>query len=98
MLATHLFALLSSRTKNCEAGTHGALRVILPRFGRAEDGQHVIAGVLQDLAAVLLDDRGELRERAFHHHAGRLGVEVLAQLRRAHDVDEQDRDLLELLL
>ena len=44
---------------------------------------------------MLLDDGGELRERAVHHRAGRLGVEVLAQRGGAHDVNEQDGDLLE---
>ena len=46
---------------------------------------------------MLLNDGGELRERAVHHRAGRLGVELLAQRCRTDDVEEQDGDLLESL-
>ena len=79
VLAAHELALLPSRGEQRQAGAHRALGIVLPRLDGAEHGQHAVAGVIQHLAAVLRDDGGELRERAVHHRARRLRVELLAR-------------------
>ena len=45
-----------------EAAAHGALGVVLARLVGAEGGQHAVAGVLQHLAAVCLDDGRAARQ------------------------------------
>ena len=80
-----------------QAAAHGALGVVFARQIGAEHREQVVAGVLQDLAVVCLDDCRAARERAVHHGVDFLGVEALAQLRRADDVEKEDRDLLERL-
>ena len=76
-----------------EARAHGALGVVLARFVGAEGGEDVVAGVLEHLAAVRLDDRGAARQRVVHHAADGFGVESLRERRRADDVHEEDADL-----
>ena len=78
-----------------QAAAHGAFGVVLAGLVGTEGGQHVVAGVLQHLAAVGLDDRGAARQGTVHHGADGFGVEVLGERGRADDVEEQDADLLE---
>ena len=98
VLAQHPLALLLAGVDQREPGTHGTLRIVLAGFVRAENGQHAVAGEFEHLAVVLPDDGRKLRERTVHHRAGLLGVEMLAQVGRADDVEEQDGDLLERLV
>ena len=63
---------------NEQARAHGALGVVLAGLVSAEHCQQAVACVLQDLAAVRLDDRGAARKRAIHHRVDVLGVELLA--------------------
>ena len=44
-----------------QPATHRALGVVFARFVGAEGGQHAVAGVLQHLAAVRLDDGSDAR-------------------------------------
>ena len=80
-----------------EAAAHGALGVVLARFVGTERGEDVVAGVLQHLAGVGLDDGRAARQRVVHHGADRLGIEALGQQGRADHVHEQDADLAQRL-
>ncbi len=82
---------------DAEGGVDRALDVVLVRFFRPERREHAVAGVLQHAAVVRLHDRGEALERAVHHRMDLFRAELLADRRRADDVDEQHRDLLQLL-
>ena len=68
------------------------------RFLGAERREHAVAGVLQDPPVVRSHGRGEALERAVHHGVDVLGLEPLADRRRADDVDEEHRHLLQLLV
>ena len=98
VLAQHPLTLLLAGVDQREPGTHRALRIVLAGFVRAEYGQHAVAGEFEHLAVVPPDDGRELRERTVHHRAGLLGVETLAQVGRADDVEEQNGGLLERLV
>ena len=78
-----------------QAAAHGTLGVVFAGFVGAEGGQDAVAGVLQHLAAVRLDDGRPARQGVVHHGADRLGVEVLGERGRADHVQEQDADLPE---
>ena len=56
--ASHFGAEVLAELEQGQAAAHGALGVVLARFVGAEDGQDVVAGVLQHLAAVCFDDGG----------------------------------------
>ena len=70
VLALHFGAERAASREQGQAAAHGALGIVFARFVGAEDGQQVVAGVLQHLAAVGLDDGGAARQRAVHHRAG----------------------------
>jgi hypothetical protein len=57
----------------------------------AEHRHHRVADELLDRAAVPLERRLHSVEVARHHLPERLGIESLAELRRADDVGEDDR-------
>ncbi len=78
-----------------EAAVHGAFDVVLAGLVRTEGGQDVVAGVLQDTAAVGLHDGGAAGQGVVHHGADGLGVQVLGERGGADHVEEQDADLLE---
>ena len=80
-----------------EAAAHRALGVVFGGLVGAERGEQVVAGVLQHLAAVRRDDRAAAGEHAVHHRGDRLRVEVLAERRRADDVEKEDGDLAQRL-
>jgi hypothetical protein len=81
-----------------EAAAHRPLGIVFPGFVGAEGGQDVVAGVLQDLAGVCLDDGRPARQRVVHDGADRLRVEVLGERGRADHVEEEDADLPQGLL
>ena len=74
-----MLSLLPCGIQNGQAGTHGALGVVLAGFAHTKYGEYVVTGVFQHLAAVLFDDGGELRECAVYHCAGCFWVEALTQ-------------------
>ena len=78
-----------------QAAAHGALGVVFAGFVGTEGGQDAVAGVLQHLAGVRLDDGRAARQGVVHDRADRLGVEVLGERGRADHVEEQDADLPE---
>ena len=78
-----------------QAAAHGTLGIVFAGFVGAEHGQDVVAGVLQHLAGVRLDDGRPARQGVVHDGADRLGVEVLRERGRADHVQEQDADLPE---
>ncbi len=80
-----------------QTAAHGALGVVFARLVGAERGQDVVAGVLQDLAALRLDDGRAARQGVVHRGADGFGVEVLGKRGGAHRVQEQDGDLPEAL-
>ena len=78
-----------------EVSASGVGYFMLAGLVGTEGREDVVAGVLQHLAAMGLDDRRAARERTVHHRADGLGVEVLRERGRADDVEEQDADLPE---
>src|SRR6266511_1561180 len=78
--------------------THGPQRVVLVDPRQPEDGHDRVADVLLDAPAVVLEDLAHLLEVAGHELAERLRVERLAEVRRALEVGEDDRDRLPHLL
>jgi hypothetical protein len=97
MRLRHFRAELLAEGEQGQAAAHGALGVVLAGFVGAEGGQDAVAGVLQHLAAVGLDDGGGARQGAVHHGADRFRVEVLGERGRADHVEEQDAHLPEAL-
>jgi hypothetical protein len=80
-----------------EAAADRALGIVLGGLVGAERGEQVVAGVLQNLAAVRRDDPTAARQHAVHHRGDRLGVEVLAERGGADHVEKEDADLAERL-
>jgi hypothetical protein len=80
-----------------QTAMHGTLGVVFLCLVGTEGGEDAVAGVLQHLAAVGLDDGGRSRQGVVHHAADRLRIQVLRQRRRAHHVEEKDADLPQLL-
>ena len=94
---TNLEPVLDQRVAHGERGPHCALRVVLVRDGRAEDGHHGVADELLDGAAEALElvpgagvVRRERRTYVF-------GIGGLGTGRVADEVDEDDADDLALL-
>ncbi len=81
-----------------KTGADRTLGIVLERALAAEHGQQTVAGVLQHLALLLDDDRGQPLERAVHHRMHVFRIEVLAQAGGADDVHDEDGDRLELRL
>ena len=88
---------LGQRVAHLGRRPHGAQRVVLVHDRHAEHGHHRVADELLHRAAVPLDDRLHPLEVAREQRAQRLGVEPLAERRRAGDVAEEDGDDLALL-
>ena len=82
---------------DAQAGAHGAFDIVLMRLVGTKGGQHAVAGVLQHAAMVALHDGGEALQRAVHHGVDVFRAQLLADGRGADHIDEQYRDLLELL-
>ena len=77
-----------------DAARHGPQRVVLVEQGDPEHRHHGVADVLLDGSAVTLDRAAHRVEVARLHVAQRLGIEALAERRRAGHVAEHDRDRL----
>ena len=80
-----------------ERRPHRPPGVVLERGRHSEHGHHGVADELLDGPAVALDDRRGGLEVAQHHLPDGLGLEALAQGRRAGDVREQDRHRFSLV-
>ena len=80
-----------------QAAAHGTLGIVFASFVGAEDGQDAVAGVLQHLAGMCLDDGRSTCQGVVHDGADRFGVEVLSERGRADHVQEQNADLPERL-
>jgi hypothetical protein len=72
---------------------HGAPGVVFMRHRIAKVDQQPIAEVLCDMAFVTLDDRGRGLLVGADHGAQVFGVELAGELRGAHQVAEQHREL-----
>jgi hypothetical protein len=81
-----------------ERGVAGALRVVLVRDRRAEEGHDAVAGVLVDRALEAMDPLGEELEEAVHDPVPCLGVELLGEAHRALHVGEEHGHVLALAL
>ena len=89
---------LGQRIPHLDRRPHRAQRVILVQHRHAEHGHHGVADELLHTAAVPLDDRLHPLEVARQQRTQPLGIERLAERRRARQVAEQDRHRLALLL
>ena len=69
---------------------NGAQCIVLANRRDAEDGHHRVSDELLDHAAVPLEHGLHRIEVAPHHASKQLGVESLAERRRARDVGEQN--------
>jgi hypothetical protein len=78
---------------HAQAGVHGAPSVVFMRRGVAKIDQQPVAEVLRDVAFVTLDDRGRGFLVGADHRAQVFGVKLAGELRGAHQVTEQHREL-----
>jgi hypothetical protein len=81
-----------------ESGVDRALRMVLVRDRRAEQGENAIAGRLNDVAVVPMDCVDHQLERGVDNRARLFGVEIRHQLGRTLDVGEQRGDRLALTI
>ena len=79
-----------------QTGMHGVLRVVFTSRAIAEDGEQVVARVLEHPATVGGDDGAQAAQRAVHQQMQVFRVELAAHLGGADHIDEQHGDLLEL--
>ena len=89
---------LAERLLHAMRGADRPERVVLVQLRQAEDGHDRVADVLLDRPAVEVEDRLHRVEVAGHDLAERFGIERLAEVRRALEVREDDRDGLAHLL
>ena len=87
----HLEAELAHRLDDPERGAHCPLRVVLVRERHPERGHHGVARELLDDAAVRRDAMRDLVEEARQARANHLGIGARDELRRADEIDEEDR-------
>ncbi len=80
-----------------EAGPHGAQRVVVVDLGDAEDADDRVAGEVVRAAPERLELLGHGPVEGRDDLAVALGVDLRRELRRADEVDEDDRDDLALL-
>ena len=78
---------------NAQAGVHRAPGIVFMGCGVAKIDQQPIAEILGDMALVVLNDLGRGLLVGAHHRAQVFGVELAGELRGAHQVTEQHREL-----
>ena len=78
---------------NAQAGVHRAPGIVFMGRGVAKIDQQPIAEILGDMALVVLDDLGSGLLVGAHHRAQVFRVELAGELRGAHQVAEQHREL-----
>ena len=78
---------------NAQAGVHRAPGLVFMGRGVAKIDQQPIAEILGDMTLVVLDDLGRGLLVGAHHGAQVFGVELAGELRGAHQVTEQHREL-----
>ena len=81
---------------NRKSGPHGALGVMFVSLRIAEIGQHPVAHILGDEAAVAFDQICAATMIAANDLTHVLGIEPRRQRRRADEVAEHDRELAPL--
>ena len=96
VLSLNLRGMLARRRQPCQAGTHRTFGIVFASPVGTEGCEHAVTRVLKHAPAVFVDDGGKALQRAVHHVEQVLGVELPRQRRRAHDVQEQHRDLAPL--
>ena len=89
-------AELRDRRDQFQPGAHRPLHLVLVRLRIAEVGEHAVAHVLRDMAAPALDGSHHAAMVGADEVAHVLGVEAPAELGRAGEVDEHDRQLAPL--
>src|SRR5579862_4781402 len=94
--AANLFAEDAQPIAQVEGGLTGALGVIFVRERDAEQRHDAIAGVLIDRPLEPVHALIEDLKEPIQHPMPLLGADLLGELHRIADVDEQDRDLLAL--
>jgi hypothetical protein len=85
---------LAERVAHRHGGADRAQRVVLVQRGQPEHGHHRVADELLHGAAVTLDRVLHRIEVAADHLPHRLGVEPVAEVGRADEIAEHDRDRL----
>ena len=78
---------------NAQAGVHRTPGIVFMGRGVAKIDQQPIAEVLGDMALIVLDDLGRGLLVGAHHGAQVFRVELAGELRGAHQVTEQHREL-----
>ena len=92
-----LLVQVLDRVEDLQRGAHGAIRIVLVRGRRAEDGHDRVADELLDRAAEVLDLLFHARVIRTERRAHILGIGAIGARGEADEVDEQDRDDLSLL-
>jgi len=94
VVAFELVIERAERVAELGCGTYGTEGIVLVHRRYPEDGHDCVADELLDRFAMALEASSRRLEVARHHPAQRLGVELLAECRRAGHVREQDRHRL----
>jgi hypothetical protein len=97
MIAPHVLGDDPPIREEGQAAAHSALRIAFVRLECAESGQQAVTRILQSLPSMRLDDSGPASECSIHDGMDVFRLQVPAQLCRTDHIDEQNRDLLELL-
>ena len=84
------------RLDDLEPSPQRPLGIVLVSLRPAEIGHQTVAQILRDMALVALDDRPAGALIRLHEASQVLGIELLGQRRRAHQVAEHHRDLAAL--
>jgi hypothetical protein len=90
--------VLAERSDQVERGVTAAPRVVLVRDRRPEEGHDAVAAEVVDGAFEAMDARREDLEEAVEHAMPFLGVDLLGELHRVHDVREEHGHVLSLAL
>src|SRR5207247_3193862 len=93
----HVAAVFLHLAEDSQRRAHRALCVVLTRRRRAEQRQHTVARQVLDMTAEPFDLADDARDGLTDDELHVLGVEPLAERRRADHVDEEGGDDLALL-
>ena len=97
-LALQLLPEAVELTEEVEGRVAGAVSMVLMGDRRAEERHHTVAGILIDRALEAVHAFRQDLEEAVEDHVPLLGIDLLGELHRAGDVDEEHGHLLALAL
>ncbi len=96
MALSKLGAVLLQQPLQTQSREHGPARVVLVGDGRAEKSHEAVAEELIDRPLVAVDFAERQLEEPVEQEVHRLGAQAVGERRRAHQIAEEDGDLLAL--